>query len=139
MGRRSDDTEGDRPRLAEYDPGNILKLAPDLIDKRLARQNMRLAAGLPLGHQSLDARRGRPDQPFRALVEPTLPRLPGLIPGTRNRLIVVRSGAETAVDQPKRVANARQPRHGLRIGFGPGLGFVLRNQVKHASGVSGQG
>jgi hypothetical protein len=37
------------------------------------------------------------------------------------------------------MTDARQPRHRLGIRLRPGLGFVLRNQVKHESGVSGQG
>jgi hypothetical protein len=86
--------------LAEHHSGDVLKLAPDLIDQRLARHNMRLAPDLPLGHQGFDPSGGCSNEPLRALVEAALPRFARIVPCAGNRLIVLGTGTEPAIDQP---------------------------------------
>ena len=100
MGRRSGDPEGDGTGLAEDHSGDILKFAADLLDQGLTCFGVRLAAVLPLGHQRFDTRRGRGNEPFRAFIEPALPRFASLVPGSGDRLIVDRACAKPAVDQP---------------------------------------
>ena len=54
MGLGPGDAEGDRAGLAEDDPGDFLKLAPNLIDQRLAGGGVRLTALAAFDQQGVD-------------------------------------------------------------------------------------
>src|SRR5206468_737965 len=98
------------------------QLAADLIDQFLARQRMRFVAVLALVEQSFDSRRGRSDQPCRAIVEPAALRFAGFVPGTSHCRIAVNVGSRSAaewIDQPQRVAHAGEARNRLRVSLRP--------------------
>ncbi len=83
--------------------------------------SLRLAALLALAEQRLEPGRGRSDQPRRTRVEPALLGVRRLRPTQRRSLVVVgvrRRAAAARIDQPQRMADARQPRDRLGIGLG---------------------
>src|SRR5438270_4678019 len=138
MGRRPGDAEGIGTGLSQNDAGDVAQLAPDFADQSLARGAVRLAVLLALAEQGFDAARGHPHKPRRTAVAAAVTRLTGFGPGGGDLLIdveIVGGAAAEAVDQPKRVADARKPRHCLGI-IGLRLGLMLRKQMKHSTGLS---
>ena len=140
MGRGPRDSESAWAGLGKNDARDLAKLAADLGDQCLTRQVVRFALLLALAQQRFDARSSHPDQPRGAAVEAASARLTRLRPGSCNTLVevVLRAVAKAAIDQPKRVADAGKPRHGLGI-IGPRFGLMLWNQVEHAPGLSPAG
>src|SRR5438270_13186553 len=130
MGRRPSDSESAWSRLSEDDPGDLLKLAADLLHQSLAGCAVRLAALMPLPQQRLYARGCAADQLRRAAVEPPLLRFAHLRPDSGDVVVEIafRTRRKTAVDQPQRMAHARQARNRLGIGS---LRLGLSDQVKH--------
>src|SRR5206468_6395145 len=102
MGRRPGDSESAWSRLSEDDPGDLLKLAADLLHQCLAGRAVRLAALMPLPQQSLYARGGAAYQLRRAAVEPALLRFAHLRPDSGDVVVDIASGfrRKTAVDEP---------------------------------------
>ena len=138
MGRRPGDPESAGPGLAENNAGDITKLAPDFLHERLIGGAVRLVARILLPQQRLDPGGRASDQPSGAPIKPALPGFPGFMPAAAYRLveIVLRTGAEAAADQPKRLANTRQPHDWLGAFTTPRFRLVLKNQVEHSSGLS---
>lgn len=141
MGRRPGDAESLGTGLAQDDSGNVAKLAADFSDERFARSLVRLTAMVPLIEQGFDSGRSRAHEASRPAIEIMLFGVAGVVPGAGDPVVeVVRwSVGKAPVDQSKSMTHARQPRHRLGIRLRPRLGFVLRNQMKHESAVSGQG
>ena len=116
MGRRPGDAEGDWAGLGEDDSGNLAKLAPDLLHQRFTGERVRLASLLAFGQQGFHSRGSGADEPLRTLVEAALPCLACIVPGLGNVTVAFGACGEAAIDQPKRMADARQP--GNRLGVG---------------------
>ena len=119
MGRRSGYPEGDGSRLAKNDPGDVLEFTADLLDQRFARFSVRLSSLLPFAQKGFDTGGSRTDHSFGPAVKEPLLRSARAGPSDRDRFIVGEIGCRTRterLDQSEGMANAREPRHGFRIG-----------------------
>ena len=144
-GADSGNPEGNWPGLGEDDPGDVLKVAADLVDHRPGGLLVRLAPFLALDQQGFESCRGSTDHGARAALEVPLLRRPGCLPCASDGVVVVievRCRAPTErLDQPKRVADARKAGH--RLGISQRLGvsgrmcstFGLRDRVRKGESV----
>ena len=142
MGRRSIDAEGYRARLSENDVGDLRQLAANLVDKFLCRGLVRRATGLVLVEERLDAIGGGRDQLLAAAIEPPATRLAGIVPLGDNFIVLIEVGGRTRTErlnQPKCMAHAGKARDCFRIGLRLGFRRRIGEQMKHRTGVTGQG
>ena len=118
MGSRPCNAQSDRPSLTQDDSRDFAELAANFLGERLACLSVGLASFLPLKQKSFNPGGRCSDHPRRASLEQILPRSACAVPCGGDDFIVgkvrLRAVGER-LDQPKRVANARKARHGLRI------------------------
>lgn len=108
MGLRPGNSKRGWAWLGEYDPGNVVKFAPNLVGQSMTGCLVRFDIFLSLSKQCFNAGSRSSDQPRGTPLEPSLPGFACLGPCDRDRQVEISLGpaAKATVDQPHCMTHA---------------------------------